>query len=393
MAKQFVIIGGGIAGTTAADQIRKIDADASITIIDEEFHPLYSRILLVHYLEEKVPRERVFMKKLEWYTKNNIELMSGVIAKAIDTKNKFVTTSDDRELPYDELLITTGGELRMIEDDRRGIAYFRSMDDADYILKLVNELRAQPKKDWHGLIYGGGFIAIEFIKIFDHYNIPMTIMMRGDGFWSRVLSDHSKKVLADHAKAGGVTIINGVKEFDFIGEGDFEGVVVDGKEIKGQMLGVGIGMQSKAAFVREAGIEMDQGIVANSFLETSTDNVYTAGDIAQYEDVSAGRSMVAGNWMKAVMQGRVVAQTMTGTRTEFELVSSYSTHLMGKEIVFIGDTDRSAADKVVQHVAEAGDSVELFERDGRTVGALFIGSVKERQAITNAIKKSEIYAR
>ena len=82
----IVIIGGGIAGTTAAEEIRKANKDARITIIEQEFHPLYSRVLLPHYIKGKVPRERVFLKKPEWYAENNIELMGGVIAQSIDDK-------------------------------------------------------------------------------------------------------------------------------------------------------------------------------------------------------------------------------------------------------------------------------------------------------------------
>ncbi len=394
MGEAFVIIGGGIAGTTAAQEIRKIEkvarpagGRAGITIIEQEFHPLYSRVLLPHYIKGKVERERVFLKKLEWYGEQDIELMGGVIAQGIDVKNKFVTTSDGRELPYDKLLITTGGELRTIEDNRRGVCYLRGVDDADQILQLIGE---KPKR---ALVYGGGFISLEFINIFDHFKIPATVLKRGDGFWSRTLSEHSKKVLADHATSGGVTIETGVGAIELLGEGELTGAKADDREFEGQIIGVGIGMERQMTFVRDAGIEMDKGIVANEYLETNVPDVYTAGDVAQFTDVTVGRSMVAGNWMNAMMQARTVAKTMLGDRAPFELVSSYATNLLGMEVVFVGDTSREHADDVVQHLAEPAASVELFVRDGKTVGAILIGDIKQRQAITNAIKNKEAYAR
>ena len=96
----YVIIGGGIAGTTAAEEIRKKDATASVTIITEELHPCYSRVLLPHYVKGKVPREKVFLKPADWYVKNNIDLMAGVRVLSVDVQNKFVATSDGREIPY-----------------------------------------------------------------------------------------------------------------------------------------------------------------------------------------------------------------------------------------------------------------------------------------------------
>jgi len=391
MARRYVIIGGGIAGTTAAEELRKLDTQAHITIIEQEFHPLYSRVLLPHYIKGKVPRERVFLKKPEWYGEKNIELMSGVIAQAIDTTNRFVTTSDGREIPYDALLITTGGELRTIDETHRGVCYLRGVDDADQILQTIKEVKAVTKNP-RALVYGGGFIALEFINIFKHFDLPTTVLKRGDGFWSRTLGAHSKHVLAQHALAGGVALEIGVGPVEVLGEGDVKGLAADdGRVFDGQIVGVGIGLDRAMTFIHEAGIEVNEGILANEYLETNAQDVYTAGDIAQYDDVTVGRSMIAGNWMNALMQARAVARTMTGERTRFELVSSYATNLLGKEVVFVGDTDRQAADEVVEHVVDEESSCELFERDGRTVGAILIGETRQRQAVTNAIKKKEKY--
>ena len=108
---RYVIIGGGIAGTTAAGEIRKADAEAEITIVGEEQHTLYSRVLLPHYVKGKVEREKCFLKKDTWYAEEGIEYIRGERVSAIDTANKHVELLHaSRELPYDKLLITTGGE-------------------------------------------------------------------------------------------------------------------------------------------------------------------------------------------------------------------------------------------------------------------------------------------
>ena len=75
---RYVIAGGGIAGTTAAEELRKIDPNGSIVLISEELHRLYSRVLLPHYIKGKVPRERCFLKKETWYDEQNIEAHFGV---------------------------------------------------------------------------------------------------------------------------------------------------------------------------------------------------------------------------------------------------------------------------------------------------------------------------
>ena len=96
---KYLIIGGGVAGTTCAEELRKRDSQAEITILSEEHHPLYSRVLLPHYIKGKIPRERVFLKRDTWYGEQNIEWMPGVSAQHLDPKNKFVGGVMDVSMP------------------------------------------------------------------------------------------------------------------------------------------------------------------------------------------------------------------------------------------------------------------------------------------------------
>jgi NAD(P)H-nitrite reductase large subunit len=382
-----IVIGGGIAGTTAAQDLRKADDGAQITIIGREQHPCYSRVLLPHYVKGKVPRERVFLKKDEWYEEQNIEYMRGVYVKKIDTQNKFVLTSEERELPYDKLLITTGGDVNLIEQDLRGVSYFYTIDDADHLLTLLNGAQEGSR----GLVYGGGFLALEYINIFAHFEMPCTVFIRSAGFWSRILGEESQRVLLEHTKASGVELVTGATEFELMGETELTGVRANGAEYEGSILGVGIGIHTDRQLFEAAGLEHGNGLVTNEFLETGIEDVYAAGDVAEFMDVTVGRRHVAGNWMSAQMQGRAVAQSMLGEKKPFALVSSYATNLRGKEIVFIGDVDRAAAENVVQHAAEEGSALETFERAGVTVGAVLIGDVTKRKDITQAIKDKVRY--
>lgn len=388
---RYLIIGGGIAGTTVAEEIRKHDTDSEITIIEHEQHRCYSRVLLAHYVRQIVERDRVFIKKEEWYEQKNIELQTGVRALAIDTKNKFVRTSEERELPYDKLIITTGGELNLLGEDLRGVSYLRTLDDADNLKQLIAEMGDLPKKERRGIVYGGGFIALEYINIFAKFNIHTTVVMRSSGFWSRALSETSQKVLADQAKESGIDLETDVSSVEFLGDKEFAGLrLASGKELSAKILGVGIGVKFDNSIFDGTDIEFKNGIVVNEYLETSLPDVYAAGDIVEFYDVIAGRRLRLGNWMSALMQARALGKTLTGDRTQFELVSSYSIDLQGMDVVFIGDTSRPDADEVIQRVAEPNKSVEVFIRDGSVVGAVMIGDVSQRSEITRAIKEKKM---
>lgn len=386
---KYLIIGGGIAGVTAAEEIRKNDTEGEITLLDGEQHALYSRVLLPHYVKAKIPREKVFLKKEEWYAAQRIDWQRGVHAVQIDTTHRFVRTSEERELPYDKLLIVTGGEVRLLSQDLRGVSYFRTLDDADHLLELV---RTQ-KEISSGVVYGSGFISFEYINIFAHFGMPTTVVMRSGGFFSRTLSPASQNVLSSLVVKHGVTLVTDAQITDLVGEKELTGVRLnDERELPCSILGVGIGIEPDETMLEQAGIAYDQGIIANERFETNIPDVYAAGDVAKAMDTVAQRNIMAGNWMSALMQGRTVGKIMTGQDAKMEIVSSYATNLLGKEMVVIGDTHREFADQIVVESDEE-NALELFIRGGKTVGAILIGDVRERQKITQAIKDRSLYAR
>lgn len=388
MAQRFVIIGGGIAGTTAAEELRKRDDSAEITIIEHESHICYSRVLLPHYVKGVVPREKVFLKKPEWYAQARIELMTNTRVTAVDTKNMFVAIDNGRELPYDALLIATGGEVNLAQDDRRGVSYLHALDDADHLLALLAEVRTLPKEERVAAVYGGGFIALEYINIFAHYGLPTTVVMRGNGFWSRTLSVHAKELLAAHATGKGVTLLMDVQNIALEGEKELTHVVTsDGTRIPARILGVGVGIHTDTTLLSTAGIPHEAGVLASASLETAVRGVYTAGDVAEFDHPLLGRRLQTGNWLNAQMQGRAVAKSMTNEPVTYDLLTSYATNLLGKHVVFIGDTSRGHADDVQAYVVNETSAVDLFMREGRIVGAVMVGDVSERAAITKAIQE------
>ena len=107
----FLIIGGSAAGTTAADTIRNLMPEASITIVTEENYPQYSLVLIPHYIRGKITREQVFLKKPQWYSEHRIELVKGVRAQRLEVNKKTVTLSNGEEIQYGKLLITVGGKV------------------------------------------------------------------------------------------------------------------------------------------------------------------------------------------------------------------------------------------------------------------------------------------
>src|SRR2546429_3399935 len=109
MTRRYVILGNGIAGQTCAEDLRKADAEASITVIAAEPHPLYNRVALPRYLRGQVRREKVFMRTPEHSSERGIEILFSTAATRVLTGEKVVETDAGTRLKYDALLIATGG--------------------------------------------------------------------------------------------------------------------------------------------------------------------------------------------------------------------------------------------------------------------------------------------
>ncbi|MFH1433878.1 MAG: FAD-dependent oxidoreductase [Candidatus Uhrbacteria bacterium] len=382
---KYVIIGGGIAGTTAAEELRRADADAEITIIEQEEHPLYSKVLLPHYVLGKVEREKCFLKDEEWYEQNKIELMLGTRVTKLDTKNKFVETDTAREVPYDKLLITTGTEPRVIGGEPRGTCYFWTFDDTEHLLHILSEQDSGSS----AVVYGGGFIACEFINIFANQGLPTTVVLRGKHFWNSILNDQVGEFFTKHLENNGVKVLSNTKFKETVGDLELLGVKTDQGTIDCSIMGAAIGQQTDLGWIKDAGIKIGRGVLTNEYLETNTEDVFAAGDIAESYDPIAERQYLAGNWGRALMQGRTVAKNMLGKQTAYQQVSSYAINVLGLDVSFIGDTSKEAADEVIVRGDEAEGMTQILIRDNKVVGAAILGRNGDRGPLTRMIQNQE----
>ncbi|MFH1405324.1 MAG: FAD-dependent oxidoreductase [Patescibacteria group bacterium] len=398
----YVIIGAGPAGTTAAEELRKLAPDSHITLISEDTESLYSKVLLPFYLKGKIDRDKLFVKKETWYVENNIEWVAGETVEAIDTKNKFVAVSDGREYPYDKLLICSGCDARKIEEDPRGVSYLRTLADADHLLQLMNEIPscshsqggqqgvAGGDRECRVGIYGGRFIACEYLNIFHHWGFSITLALRGDHLWNGILDEQSGRLLSQHLIEKGIDFVPGAQWQGTLGDSELTGFKTSKGEFDCSLLGVGMGVAPDFSFLKDTEIQTGVGILTNEFLQTSDPDVYAAGDIAEVFDVYARRHLRLGIWARAIAQGRIAAQNMTGGEIPFKQVSSFSMSVLGVDVVLIADCDPKQAQQVVvrKNNDESG-IIQLFIRGNKIVGATLVGDVTERMLITKKIQTDE----
>lgn len=392
----YLIIGGSAAGTTAAEVIRQLKPESTITIVTDEDHEEYSRVLLPHYIRHKVTREQVFLKKSEWYQDKLIELIKGTKVTKLDSKGHKVILSSGEEYQYGKLLIAIGGyviKFNAAGADLENILYMRTIEDADRIIEAAS-------KGKKAVIVGGGFIGLEFCSGFKMNGVEeVIVLVREPYYWEGKLDEESSKVLVNTLGKNGVTVLVNEEVEKFVGDGKVKSVVTkSGKTFEVDVVGIGIGIKSDLSWFEGSGIEINRAIVTNEYLETSLPNVYAAGDCAEFKDVIFERQHIIGNWANATSQGAAVGKTICEQRTIFETVSSYTINFFNGSCSFIGVTDAEFADEIVTRGTVAENKmtrifVKAINGTTRIVGATVINDPAEIGPLTTAVKsKTDVLA-
>lgn len=386
-AFRYLIVGGGIAGTTAAETLRERDNEGTIAIVTDEPYRLYSRVLLSKpaFLTGTQDFNSVWMKTPEWYTTNNITLVSGVSATALDPGRKTVTLSSGEEFSYEKLLLAAGTHNRpwnIPGVNKKGVHYLRTLDHAKAI---INDLREGKRR---AVMVGSACVTYEVADILRSKDIEVTEVMREKYFWEPSLSAEEASIVEGRLVERGVTLIRSMEVAEILGDGAVSGVILkNGEHIDCDMVFAFIGVVLPTEWLTSSGIVLDRGIATNEYLETSLPDVWAAGDIVRFRDIILEDNVMMGNWMNAVKQGETAAKNMLGDKTVYRLISFHSSHGFGDMISFAGD-GRARPDReyLMRGSADSRKLGRLIIRGNHIVGATMVNRTSELSAIVKLIE-------
>lgn len=361
MEETIVIIGGGIAGVTTAEEVKKHAPHVRVVLIDGEEEPLYSRVLLPHYIKEKIPRAKVFLRTPERYAEQGIERVAGKEVSKIDPARKTVTLNDDTHILYTNLVLATGTAPRPSQG-----YVLQTLADADAIVEALPKLQ-----EMH--IVGGGFMACEFVNIAEKFHLPAKVYVRGGGFWNTILPEEAQQVLAQHLQHHGVRI-HAAEEAPTQHPGLFYGT----------------GAPAQCHLAEQAGCASEAGgIKTTEALATTQPHIFAAGDCAAAWQPTLGRHLRVGNWQNALQHGRALGATLGGAPTVATKPTAYATDLLGLSIIFMGDVQRAHATQL--HMVRNGEKIQIYYYDdARLIGVVLINDPLARAALLAALGTSYV---
>ena len=389
MTKRFVILGNGIAGQTCAEDLRKADSEASITIVAAEKHPLYNRVALPRYLRGQVRREKVFMRTAEQSAQQNIDVQFETWATEVDLRDKVVHTNRGQRFEYDAILIATGGRPKPPpwpgSADVSSCIGFQTLDDTDSIIEKADASQRV-------LVMGGSFIGYELAEgVSYRKKAQVTWIMRGPWFLRYVLDAEGGQLCRQLGEEQGVQFIttDEVQKFSR-SNGRYTAETVNGEKVEFDLLTYGVGLDYYTEPVRDR-VEMNKGIVTDAKLRTSAPDAYAAGDIAVFYDLMVERHNQMGTWDNAEAHGRVAARNMAGANEDFFDVPTYTTTMFGSTLAVMGVTPdvQPGLESVRTFSFEEKFYRKLFFKDDRLVGAIMIGPPKGRKKLIEIMRSRQ----
>ena len=366
--EKLVLIGNGMAGVRTVEELLKLAPEKyEITIIGDEPHANYNRIMLSPVLAGEKAFDEIVLNELDWYREQGITLHSGSPVTRIDRIKRQVICADGFQTDYDRLLLATGSSpfiLPVPGHDLPGVIGFRTIADVDEMLTAARDYK-------NAVVIGGGLLGLEAANGLLNHGMNVTVIHLPDILMERQLDPVAAGMLQEELEGRGLNILTEAHTDSLQGDGRVEKLVLkDGREIPADLVVMAVGIRPNIGLAKEAGLHCERGIVVNDTMQTFDPRIYAVGECVQHRGELFGlvaplfeQGKVCANHLAELGYGRYEGSA-TATRLKVTGVELFSAG------DFIGD---ETTESIVLKDASRGIYKKLVIRDERIEGAVLYG--------------------
>jgi NADPH-dependent 2,4-dienoyl-CoA reductase/sulfur reductase-like enzyme len=367
----MVIVGASLAGATAAKTLREEGFGGRITLIGAERHLPYIRPPLSKgYLAGTDDRASIEVVDADWYRDNDVNLRLRTRVVAVDRAERAVVTEGGETLPYGDLLLATGSLPRRLAipgSELDGVHYLRTVDDSE---RLRGAIEGGGRRV---VLVGSGWIGMEVAATARTLGDEVTILERDPIPLAAALGEELGTFFAEVHRSKGVRIRTSVVVDSLVGaDGRVTGVRLDdGEVVPADLVVVGVGAIPQVELARDAGLDIENGLVTDAALQTSERHIFAAGDIANAYHPIAARRLRSEHWANALTGGAVAARSMLGMHAVHDEIPYFYTDQfdIGMEYAGFGPLTRGA-DVVYRGDRASGAFIAFWMLDGRVVAGM-----------------------
>jgi nitrite reductase (NADH) large subunit len=374
-----VIIGGGIAGISAIKAIREVDGDVEISMFsNENFYP-YNRLRLTKGLFGNLEEDNILLQKKQWYEANKIKLNINKGVTGINIEDQEVLLSDGSKIKYNKLLLACGSSnfKPPIEGvDKENVYTIRYLEQA-WEVKKAAEDRKTP------LIIGGGIQGLETAWELNQQGKAVHIAEIQARLMPKQLDERASKILQEIIEDHRVKIHLNTQVEKIAGENSVEGIITkEGVTIPCDMIIYNAGIRPNIKYIKESLININKGVIVNNKMQTNIENIYAAGDVAEFNN------RISGLWNIAIEQGKTAGYNMVGKDEEYrDIVPVTTLNAFGVSLFSMGNADENKCDMtLVEEVDDNKGYKRIFIKDNKVIGAIVIGDTKKSPILKSAIE-------
>lgn len=374
--KSYVIIGNGAAAVGAIEGIRSVDKKGDITVISKEPCHVYARPLISYLLEGKTDLKRMLYRPEDFYEKNGVKVLYGESAAEIDVKNKTVKLESGKEISYGRLLNASGSSPFL--PPMKG---YESVPKAHSFMTLADAqaLEKDLSPETRVFIVGAGLIGLKCAEGILERVKSVTVCDLAPRVLSSILDDDCAKLMQTCLEEHGVKFLLGDTVSEFSGNKAF---MQSGSVVEFDVLVTAVGVRANTSLVKNAGGEVNRGIIVDERMKTSLKDIYAAGDCAESFDITSGTKKVMAIMPLAYMQGHCAGVNMAGGDEKLD------NGLPMNSIRFFGLHCMSAGSYTGECYEEKGErSIKrLYTEDGLLKGFILIGKCDRAGIYTSLIR-------
>jgi len=369
----YLLIGGGLASANCARWLREEGGEGEVLLVGREPDAPYNRPECSKgYLRGEESREEPLFKPAGWWEEQGIELLTRTSVTGLDLETRTAALSSKEQVEFGQALIATGANVRRLNVEGcelHEIHYLRTLGNADAIRASVAEAE-------NVVLIGGSYIGCEVAASMTMLGKRATIVMQEQRTLERGFGKLAGRFVQELLEAHGVTV-HGEDELErFDGEGRVAKVITrKGLELEADAVVIGAGVAPEVGLAKRAGLQIggQGGVRCSSRLESTTEGVFAAGDMCEYDSPLHGEHMRIEHWDVAFNQGKTVALNMLGQDVAHEVVP-YFYSVLGDwgELEYVGpakDWDR----EILRGSFDDGEFTNWYLKDGRVKAALTFG--------------------
>ncbi|MCC3143764.1 FAD-dependent oxidoreductase [Halanaerobium sp. Z-7514] len=372
----YLIVGAGAAGVTAAKEILKNrKAGDQISIFTDEGYPFYYRPRLIDCLSGEVEVEDIIIHNQKWFEDNDIDLHLEEKIIEVDSSKKLIK-SKKASYQYDKLLLANGSHPFVPTFSGAELDNIFSLRTAED-LKTINKAAEKAKS---AVVVGGGLLGLEIAYNLVKRNLKTRVLEVAPYLLPMQLDQKAGKLLQKKIENEYLAVTCSAKTVGFAGLNKVNKVILENDQLEAELVLISTGIRANTKLLENCNLEVNRAIKVDQKMQSSQEDIFAAGDIAEFKE------KLYGIWPPSIQQGKVAGAVMSGREASFEgYIPTHKLKVAGINVVSVGELNKEG-NYQSEVLLDNQNYVKVIKSGQDIIGAIIVGQYEAEKELIAEIK-------